>query len=529
MAWLFIKLKLTIYRNLLRSSPAALIGFIISALVGIQLMLTGFLGLAGLRDLTGLPVTRWEIATCAFTVLTLVWTIGPLALTGYDDSLRMDVLLLFPLRTRDIFLGHLGGSLCGIATLSSSIALSGAIIGLTGGLSSIIFAPLVIIFYIAFNIVLARSVGTALTGLLRSRRGREIAMGAIIVTATLGYFAVLTASQISPKAIRSAADIFLWAPPGWAVSALRSAADGDYWLAVGWLAGLGSMTAILVCGWLFLLKRILTAADSSTISINSANAKTPIAATRLDYFLAGHQSCAIAVWCWRYSWRSPNRRIALITAFLGGILVPIILLNSVPTAGPGWVYLSFLTGWLMGTAAANQLGYDGAARWQLLASALNPRVDLVGRNIMLLALAIPGILASSGIMCFLTHGWSYFPGSLALGLASFTLALAAGNLTTAYCPYPIPDNPQNPLASGRPGNIGLLLGLSALTFGGQLLFGLPLILLAGYSLIQPLAQWGLVLLAGLLSYPLWRGSISLAEKRLGNRGPELLSQVTSSR
>ncbi|MGL5828405.1 MAG: hypothetical protein ACRC0L_02405, partial [Angustibacter sp.] len=378
MVGLFIRLKLRIYRNILRGSPASVVGLIVSLILGLQVAILGFAGLAGLRVADDLPVTRWEIAACIFGVVSLVWTIGPVALSGYDDTLRTDVLLLFPLRTRDILLGQFGSGLVGIAALSTTVALTGAIIGLTTDIWSILLAPLIIACYLAFNIVLTRSVGTALTGLLRSRRGREIAIGLVITAASVGYVGVLSAGPISAGVVRAAAGVFAWTPPGWAVAALRAFAAGAPARGLGWLLALCLCTGALLCWWNYRLDRLVTSADSSTPpdrrSPHSAARATPRAAR----FLATHRSWAIAAWCGRYSWRTPSRRIALSTGLLGGLVVPVIVLSGVPSPSPGWVYLSFLGGWLMATSAANQFGYDGAARWQLLASGVDLDTDLRG-------------------------------------------------------------------------------------------------------------------------------------------------------
>ncbi len=529
MAWVFIQLKLCLYRNLLRSSTTNLVGFIISALIGLQVMVGGFIALAGLRWVDDFSVTRWEIASCIFAVITLMWVLGPLAASGYDNTLRTDVLVLFPLRTRDIVLGQPGGSLLGIAASSAAVALCGSLIGLTASPLSVLFAAPVVLSYIGFNIVAARAMGITLTGLLRSRRGRELGTGIVIIAASMGYVAVLLSSQITADFIRAAADWLRWTPPGWAVQSFAAAASGDYLLALAWLLALILLTALLARWWVHRLGRVLTAADSGTTRpISRRKTRTSNPSGRWSQLLARRPVLAIAAWNWRYTWRTPSRRIAVLVGIVAGIAVPLFLLSSVPDRGPGLVFLTCFTGWMLASPAANLFGYDGSARWQLLSGGVDSGTDLRGRNLMLAATAAMAILCCAIALASLSGGWALLPGALAIGGASFAIGLSSGNITSAFCPYPVPDNPSNPLASGRPSNMGLLVGLGMLTFGLQFLLCAPLVVLAVLSTTNPWWQAALILIALGLGYGSWRLSITLAGNRLRGREPELLAAVAGS-
>ena len=192
MAGLLVRLKLRLLTNALRSSPVAKVSFIISATLACVLAVGAFVVLALLRGQS----TAVDLTTVIFTVFAFGWLILPIFAFGLDSTLDPATLALYPLRTRPLAGGLLAASASGAWPLANLLGLLGVTVGLASGAFGILVAVVAVLLQVLFCITLARFVTTGLAGLLRSRRGKDLA--AFLVIPIVALYALF--AQVMPKA-----------------------------------------------------------------------------------------------------------------------------------------------------------------------------------------------------------------------------------------------------------------------------------------------------------------------------------------
>src|SRR5580693_6947419 len=219
MARLLVQLKLRLLRNALRSSSQAKAGFIVSTIAAALVAAGTFAGLAALRGNSA----SVDLTTVIFTLFAFGWLILPLLAFGLDGTLDPATLALYPLRTRPLAVGLLAASATGAWPLANLIGLLGVTIGLARGALGVLIALLAVLLEVLFCITLARFVTAGLAGLLRSRRGKDLAAFLIIpIFAAYEGFIQIVPKLTSEGALTASSfggvDLWLrWTPPGLAV------------------------------------------------------------------------------------------------------------------------------------------------------------------------------------------------------------------------------------------------------------------------------------------------------------------------
>src|ERR1700722_12730212 len=266
MARRLVQLKLRLLRNALHSSTAAQVSFLFSTALAILVAIGTFVLLALLRG-QGASV---DVASVTFTVFALGWLILPIFAFGLDSTLDPASLAIYPLRLRPLAVGLLAASATGAWPLANVIGLLGVTIGLARGLSGVLIAVLAVLLQVLFCITLARLATTSMAGLLRSRRGKDLAAFLIIpIFALYEFFSQVVPKEASDGKFSTASfagiDSWLrWLPPGLAAHAIGDASDGRPGPALLRLALLAAV--IVALGWLWVrsLSRALVTADTTT-------------------------------------------------------------------------------------------------------------------------------------------------------------------------------------------------------------------------------------------------------------------------
>ena len=141
-------------------------------------------------------------------------------------------MALYPLRTRPLATGLLAASATGAWPAANVIGLLGVLIGLAHGVLGVLVALVAVLLQVLFCITLARFVTTSMAGLLRSRRGKDLAVFLFIpIVAGYEFFTQvvprLAASGKLTTASFTGLDAWLrWLPPGLAAHAIQDASDG---------------------------------------------------------------------------------------------------------------------------------------------------------------------------------------------------------------------------------------------------------------------------------------------------------------
>ena len=468
MARLLVQLKLRLLTNALRASRRAKVSFIVSTGFAALVAIGTFLLLAALRNGSA-PVAQ---TASVFTVFAFGWLIVPLVMFGLDGTLDPATLALYPLRTRPLAVGLLAASATGAWPVANMIGLLGVTIGLAHTGAAVVVAVLAVALQVLFCIALARLVTTGLAGLLRSRRGTDLAAFAVIpLFALYEAFAQVVPRLAAEGKITAAtfADLdrwLRWLPPGLAVHAIHDASAGHLGTGLSRLALLAVI--IVVIGWLWVrsLSRALVSVDTSTQASAVRGRPLPFPRAGLRGTVAGRyliyqrrDPASIVRWC---------------------ILAVVMVAASVSTIRtPNYHVALFLSaalaGGMLSLFNANWIGVTGPA-FTLEASALTGqrsiRSYVAGRNLALAAIAVPlAVIVSFGLAAFARHPIDGFL-ALPIDLAAVGVGLALSSLYAVSLAYPAVKRVGSPIPNAADGHGGQV-------FVGSIgsLFGVPIVLI----------------------------------------------------
>ena len=225
MARVLVQLKLRLVLNALRSSTAAQTSFILSTFFALVVAVGGFYVLALFRGLSA----SVDLTTVIFTAFALGWLILPIFAFGLDGTLDPATLALYPLRTRPLAVGLLAASAAGAWPAANLIGLLGVTVGLASGPLGLLVAVIAVALQVLFCITLARLVTTSMARLLRSRRGKDLAVFLFIpIFALIELLGQVIPNAAAHGGITAASfagvDAWMrWLPPGLAAHAIQDA------------------------------------------------------------------------------------------------------------------------------------------------------------------------------------------------------------------------------------------------------------------------------------------------------------------
>ena len=527
MARLLVQLKLRLVTNALRSSTGAKVSFMTSTVFAVLLAIATFVILATLRGQTEAVAQTATI----FTVFAFGWLILPLFSFGLDGTLDPATLALYPLRTRPLAVGLLAASATGAWPLANVVGLLGVTIGLAHGVLGELVAVLAVLLQVLFCITLARFVTTAMAGLLRSRRGRDLAVLLIIP-----IFALYEAfTQIVPRMAaegKITAETFAgidkwlrWLPPGLAAHAIQDASAGHAGAALLRLALLAAVIVALGALWIRSLGRALVRVDTSTQSSAVRGARLPFARSGIRGTVGGRYLI--------YQRRDPGAfvRWCIVAVVMGAGAVSTI---RTPHYHVALIVSAVVGAWMLGNFNSNSIGLTGPA-FALEASALSGvralRGYLAGRGIALAVIAVPLMTAASfAIAAVAGHPADGF-WVVAIDLAGIGAGLAISSIFTVTLAYPAEKRPGNPMPRAADGYGGRVF---ADTFGSLLavvLATVPVILTVEFTNSVPAAIRIPVLVVGAAGYGLalaWAAAW-IAARAAAQRLPELYQIAVRSK
>ncbi len=526
MARVLVQLKLRLLTNALRSSTAAGTTFIISTFFALVVAGGGFYVLALFRGSSA----SVDLTTVIFTAFALGWLTLPLLASGLDGTLDPATLALYPLRTRPLAVGLLAASATGAWPLANLIGLLGVTVGLARGGLGVLVAVVAVVLQVLFCITLARFVTTSLAGLMRSRRGRDLAVFLIIpifaLVELLGQVIPNAAAGGITAASFAGVDAWMrWLPPGLAAHAIQDASHGHPGTA---LARLGLLAGIIVVlGWLWIrsLGRSLVTADTSTQSSQVRAGALPLA----RYGVRG----AVAARLWIYQRRDPTSLVYwAVTAIIMAVVSASTILG--PHQHPGVVIASAVFGaGFVGYFHANSVGLTGPP-FVIEALALTSRRSLrtyfSGQNLALSVIAVPLLVA----MCFGLAAGVRQPAegvsATAVALAGLGAALGLANMLTVTLAYPMATRTGSPMRQAAPGYASYTFGGILATLASVAIAVTPVIIAAAVTSTDPAAVRTPALLVCSSAYGLalaWAG-VQIAAREAEGRLPELCQIAVGS-
>jgi ABC-2 type transport system permease protein len=527
MAWLLVQLKLRLLRNALRMSAGAKAGFVTSTVFAVIAAVGTFAILAVQRGNTAAV----DVTSVIFTLFAFGWLILPVLAFGLDSTLDPATLALYPLRTRPLAVGLLAASAAGVWPLANVLGLLGVTVGLASGGFGLLVALLAVLLQVLFCITLARFVTTGMARVLRSRRGRDLAIFLFIpIFALYEAFAQLV-PRLSAEGKLTAArfagiDAWLrWLPPGLAAHAIQDASTGHPGAALLRLALLAGVIAGLGWLWVRSLGRALVTADTSTQSSAVRGAKLPFA----RYGLRG----TVAARFWIYQRREP------LSLMYWGIILVIMLAASISTITTprylvGLLLSAGFAGAFVGVFHANSIAMSGPG-FSIEAAALTSggalRAYFSGQNIAVGMAGVPLLaLISFGLATVAGHPANGFLG-LAVGLAALGAGLAISNILTVGLAYPVEKRAGNPTPRPADGYGGHPIGGTFACLGTVGVAVIPVVVAGLNTTGDPAGLRMPLLVLGAAGYGLvlvWAG-VRIAAAAAGQKLPELCQTAIRSK
>lgn len=511
MAWLFVRLKLSLLAGGLRGDRRRRVGFVVSVIGATLFAVLGCSGLTLMRfqgDAT-------DSVIVVYTAIGLSWTLIPLVAFGVDETLDPTRLSLFPLTRGQLFRGLLAGAVTGPWPVATLIVLAGGVAGLARDPVSIavglVCAPLTLVLYVAAS----RACATGMSNLLRSRRGRDVGMViALLIMLSVQGVSVLASSSApaSADAIVGAAAGLRWLPPGMTAHAIGAAAAGDYGVALAEVAAVAAVVAALLWAWMAALGRALVTADASTQTSGQVRLRgwgwSPTGRTG-----------AILVKELRYAWRDPRRRMTWLSA------AGMTIILGLGSASIGAFFPVYVTAMVIGISGANSFGNDGPALWMhavVTGRSRDLRADLAGKN---LAAALLGTVVVLAVSVLSTLRYDEPATVLRVFLAGWGvlgIGIGVATIVSVLFPYALPEHRGNVLGHPGAGKGGVAFAAALSSTGGTLVLSLPVILAMATGGV---VAWTVAALAPLYGLALsWLARRFAA--RLGfSRLPEILAAV----
>ena len=525
MARHFARLKLRLIRNGLRISTAQAVGLVVGAVVALPLALGGFLALATVPRAA--PEAGLPLAVLGFSFLFLAWLLAPLLAFGTDETLDPARLTLLPLTRRRLMTGLLTASMVGVAPVATLLALTGGIVGyLPLGPGAVVVVAAVVV-EMLLCLTGSRAFVTALSGLLRSRRARDMTVMLTVLVMLLFNLGIQALSALASAAdtgsIERLAQVLSWLPPGLAGRSMADAAAGRLLPAVAELAVAAAAVLLLARGWAAALERVSTGTEHTAAGRGSSRLFAgPLGA------LPRSRIGAVAAKELRYAWRDPRRRATLLST-VPMALLPTALLLSDGSRSELFVLGAVLVALVAGATSLNQLGMDGPAYWAHVATGEDVAADLRGKGLATMVLGVPLLALVAVALAAMTGGWLLAPVAVGFGAGLLLTQLGVGCVVSVLNPVPMVES-TNPWAVGGTGQgcaAGLvhLAGLLALQL---LVLPVAVVAVATAVMWRPALAVTSAVAVG-YGYLLWRVGIHMAARRAEGRIPELLEALSPRR
>jgi ABC-2 type transport system permease protein len=519
-----VRLKLSMLRNGLRQSSGRRAVYVTSLVIVLLFAALQLIGLIALRG----NAHAMTVTVLLTAVLALGWAVMPLFFSGGDETLDPTRLVMLPLRPQPLVRALLVASLVGIGPLFTLCVLVGSVVAMAHGAAAYVTGVVAVVLALLVCVALARTVATANTRLLTSRKGRDLAVlsGLVIaVGAQVVNFGAQKLNSSGMSTLDPAADVVRWVPPASALGAVDSVSEGSYAVGLAQLALSGLALAVLLALWQRSLTRLMTSPDGSTLQAAEPSRDKAGRSSGLGRLLPAGRTGTVMERSLRYVWRDPKTKAAWVTSLAIGLIVPVF--NALQ--GTGSVYFACFAAGMLGIQMYNQFGQDTSAFWMVamtISSTRDAYVELRARALALLVITLP----YAALVCVLTTAllgdWRSLPEVFGLSFALLGAMLATGAWSSARFAYSIPQESYKNVAPGQ----ASLAGFSI--FGGMIAAALlcaPVITLTIWlNVSSDGADWTWLLLPIGTAYgaAIALAGLHLAAPRTARQLPEILAAVS---
>jgi ABC-2 type transport system permease protein len=461
--------------------------------------------------------------------LFLVWVTLPVIIFPLDENLDPQQLATLPITPNRMVSGLAAASLVAPSVVVPVMVIGANAVALSGGWWMAVPAALV---YVGLLAVGSQLFSATISGILRTRRGRDIATFLVLGLAAGGFFVYRSVSQSIAAsgigdAVLSRPIIDWWAviPPVAAQKAWIDAAAGEVIPAAAALTA--ALAGLLVLAWLW--RRLL-----GWLLTTPVQQSRPAARARTGGMATGPWGVipTMARKEFRFYLRDPRQRLVWTgTVIFVGLAVGGAMMNATglfDIRGQEWgpLVAPVLVLFVGLPIALNLFGWERNAASYLFVLPPKPHQILIGKNLAVAtALVIETALLTLGIAFFTGH-WTWVWLVLPLTIAAIGCQLAVGNLVSVLTPLRLPREGTDVFAqSTEQGCLAIVSQTVSFFAIGLLLVPPASVVVLTVSFGQVLAPWIATLFAigwGLVFYGV---SLFIAGRLLGRRMPEVLAWV----
>lgn len=524
-----VQLKLRLLWNGLRADWQRRIGFpatMIALGFGAAFLARRYLAtLDGLSVDAGTEFTLW--AALGFYAL---WVTLPVVIFPLDENLDPAQFALAPVPPVS-FVAGLGAAaviapsvVVPIIVLGTNVVVHGSVL-LAAVWSSVLLFVLMIVSGQLFT--------TVISAVLRTRRGRDLAMFIVLGIGLLGFGSQQLARQAVEELGLAGAvlanpigEVAILLPPVAAQKIITSAIEGSFLGVFGWSVITGIWIVVLAFVWNRLLQWMLTTPES----------QAGPARGRGRQGLAGGRGWSIQTVMarkeLRFFVRDPRQRLVWTGAviFLGVVASSILVGNQgvaqfrtrdwVPLLAPGLVLFVGLP------IALNMFGWERNAASFLFVLPASPRRLVMGKNLAT-AIALLAETAVLGVMlAWLSGSWAVLSYLPALAVCAIGCQLAVGNLVSVITPLRLPREGTDVFSQAtEQGCLAIFAQLTSFVIIGALLVLPSSVIVLAVEFGQVVEPWqanGFAVVWGLVFYAI---SLFITGKILRRRMPELVNWV----
>jgi ABC-2 type transport system permease protein len=475
------------------------------------------------------PAALPELAAWGALLFFAAWVTLPVIIFPLDENLDPQQLAVLPISHRKLITGLTAASFVAPATVVPVLVLGANSVVLRDGWWMVIPASAV---YLGLLAVGSQLFSAAVSAILRTRRGRDIATFLILGLAAGSFFVYRTISTVvDGEGLTGAVfshPISDWAvviPPMAAQRAIVEAASGDPLSGIGFLLAASVGLLALASLWRRLLGWMLT---------TPLEGSRPAARARRSGFTSGLWGVipTLARKELRFYVRDPRQRLVWTgTVIFVGLAVAGAVMGTTgffdirdnewaPLMAPVLVLFVGLP------IALNLFGWERNAASYLFVLPASPRQLLLGKNLAVTtALVIETILLAL-LLSWFTGFWQWTWLVLPLTVAAIGSQMAVGNLVSVITPLRLPREGTDVFAqSTEQGCLAIVSQtVSFFTIGVLLVVPASIVALtvAFGQVIKPWQAAIATIVWGVLIYSL---SLWIAAKLLRRRLPEVMAWV----
>ncbi len=462
-------------------------------------------------------------------IVFLIWVTLPVIIFPLDENLDPQQLALLPISDTRLTYGLAVAALVAPSTVVPVLLIGANTAILSGAWWIAIPASLI---YLGLLIVGSQAFSAAISAILRTRRGRDIATLLVLGIAATSFLAYRTISQtVESLGLERAAIAHpltgraLLIPPVAPQQAMIYAANGETIPALLALLTAGAWLLAMAWLWRGLLRLLLTTPEQRS---------RPARRARRTGMSSGAWGVvpAIARKELRFYIRDPRQRLvwtgAVIFVGLGAAGVVMNATGFFDIRGQAWAPLvaPVLVLFVGLPIALNLFGWERNAASYLFVLPAKPHHLLVGKNIAVaIALVIETAVLSLGIAWF-TGQWTWIWLVVPLTIAAIGSQLAVGNLISVITPLRLPREGTDVFAqSTEQGCLAIVSQAFSFFAIGLLLVPPASIMVLTVDFGQAIPVWFAVVASIGWGLALYGISLFLSSRLLRRRMPEVLAWV----